>query len=112
MIFGPVQDGDGWRISTNHELNKLIGGAAIVRFTNARRLKWWGHLLRMEGYTMVRGIFEWIPMGKRSGQPRSRWRDNILTDIRVLVVKNWTKVAMDRSAWHDLVEKSKTHGGL
>jgi hypothetical protein len=58
MIFGPVQERGGWRIRTNHELNQLIGGANIVRFTKARRLKWWGHLRRMEGYMMVRGIFE------------------------------------------------------
>ena len=52
-------------------------------------------------------------MGKRSrGRPRNRWRDSVLKDIRVLVVKNWSKVVMDKSAWHDLVEKSKTHRGL
>jgi hypothetical protein len=62
---------------------------------------------------MVRRIFEWTPMRKSSGgQPRNRRRDKVLQDIRVVAVKNWTIVAMDRSAWHDLVEKSKTHGGL
>jgi hypothetical protein len=28
---------------------KLIGGANIMRLTRAQRLKWWGHLHRMEG---------------------------------------------------------------
>ena len=61
---------------------------------------------------MVGRIFEWTPMGKRSGgQPKNRWRDKVLQDIRAVAVKNWTIVAMVRSAWHDLVEKSKTHGG-
>lgn len=32
-----------------------------------------------------------------------------MKDIRVLGVKNWTTVVMDRSAWHDLVQKSKIH---
>jgi hypothetical protein len=51
-------------------------------------------------------------MGKRSrGQPRNRWRDEVLKDIRVFGVKNWTKVVVDRSAWHDVVKKSKTHRG-
>ena len=31
-ISGSVQGRDGWRIRTNHELNKLIGGANIMRF--------------------------------------------------------------------------------
>ena len=45
------------------------------------------------------------------GRPRNRWRDDDLKDIRVLCVKNWTKLVMDRSNWHDLTETSKPHGG-
>jgi hypothetical protein len=45
---------------------------------------------------MVR-IFECSPMGERSrGRPKNRWWDEVLKDIRVLGVKNWTKVVMDR----------------
>ena len=48
-------------------------------------------------------------MGKRSrGHPRNRGRD----DIRVLDVKNWTKVVMDRLGLHDLVEKLKSYWGV
>jgi hypothetical protein len=109
-IFGLVHERDGWRIRTNHELNKLIGGANVVRFIEAQRLKWWGHLHRMEEYRMVRRNFEWSQMGRRSrGHPRNRWRDEVLKDVRVLGVKNWTKAVMVRSVWHDVVEKSKTH---
>ena len=109
-IFGPVHERDVWRIRTNHELNNLTGGANIVRFMEAQRLKCWGHLRRMEEYRIVRRIFEWSQMGKRSrGRPRNRWQDEVLKDIRLLGVKNWTKVVMDRSTWHDMVVKSKTH---
>jgi hypothetical protein len=41
-IFGPFQERDGWRIRTNHELNKVIGGAKVVRFIKAQRLKPYG----------------------------------------------------------------------
>jgi hypothetical protein len=47
-ISGPVKGRDGWRIMTNHELNKLIGGANIMRFIKAHRLKWCSYLRRME----------------------------------------------------------------
>jgi len=56
-IFGPLQVRDGWRICTNHELNKLIGGANMVRFVTAKRFKLWGHVHRMEEYRMIRRIF-------------------------------------------------------
>jgi hypothetical protein len=38
--IGPIQERDSWRIRTNYELNKSIGGAHIVRFIKAQRLKW------------------------------------------------------------------------
>jgi len=42
-ISGPVKERDGLRIRTNHELNKLIGRANIMRFIKAQRLKWCSH---------------------------------------------------------------------
>jgi hypothetical protein len=112
-FFGPLQERGGWRICANHELNKLIGGANMVRSVKAERFKWWGHVHRMEQCRIVRRIFEWSSMGKRSrGHPGNRWWDEVLKDIRVLDVKIWANVLMDRWAWHDLVGKSKTHRGL
>jgi len=105
-MFGPIHERDGWRIRTNHELNNLIGVANI----EAQRLKCWGHLHRMVEYRMVRRIFEWSPKGNKSrGRPRNGRQDEVLKDIRVIGVKNWTKGVMDRSAWHSMVVKSKTH---
>ena len=43
---------------------------------------------------------------------RSTMAVNVLKYTRVLVVKNWTKMMIDRLAWHDLVEKLKTHRGM
>jgi len=64
----------------------------------------------MEEYRTVRRMFELSPMGKRSkGHPRNRWQDEIQKDIRVLGVKNWTKMVKDRTVCHDQMEKSKTH---
>ena len=39
--------------------------------------------------------------------PRNRWADEVLKDIRVLSVENWTKVAMGRSSG-----EAETHRGL
>lgn len=36
----------------------------------------------------------------------------MLKDIKATGVKNWTKVVLDRLAWHDLVEKSKAIEGF
>jgi hypothetical protein len=63
----------------------------------------------MEECRMVRRIFEWSPMGKRSrGHPKNRSWDDVLKDMRIVDVKNWTKVVMDSWAWHDIL-KLKPH---
>jgi len=62
---------------------------------------------------MVRRTFEWsIKVHRSRERPRNRWRDSVLKDIRILVVKNWTKMAVDKPARLDLLEKLKTHKGL
>jgi len=53
-ILGPIQCKEGWRIRSNNELQKLIKGEDIVKYTVAQRIKWWGHLTRMEGIKLVK----------------------------------------------------------
>ena len=47
-ISGPVSIDNIWRIRNNMEINKLIEGADIVRFIKAQRIKWLGHIQRMD----------------------------------------------------------------
>jgi hypothetical protein len=41
------------------------------------------------------------------GRPRLRCLDDVYDDIKVLEVRNWKELAMDRKAWSDLFEKVK-----
>ena len=36
MIYGPVQDGEMWKIRTNQELEKITDDEDIVRFLNRK----------------------------------------------------------------------------
>ena len=47
-IFGPVNIHNIWRIRNNTEIDKLTDGADIVRFIKAQRIKWLGHIQRMD----------------------------------------------------------------
>ena len=47
-IFGPVSIYNIWNIRNNMEIDKLIEGAGIVRFIKAQRIKWLGHIQRMD----------------------------------------------------------------
>jgi hypothetical protein len=98
-----------WRIRSNTELVHLIIGADIVRFNIAQRIKWLGHVQRMDTSRIAKRISEWKPMGSR---PRLRWLNDVCDNPKLLRVRNCRELAMDRKTWDDLSEKSKTHRGL
>lgn len=57
---------------------------------------------------MVKRIFEWRPIGKRSRRClKNTWE--VLKDIKIFGVKNLTMVMGHRMTRHDKVEKLKTH---
>jgi hypothetical protein len=45
-------------------------------------------------------------------QPKLRWEDSVDQDIRILGVKNWKKVALNRDEWAKLLKKARAHQGL
>jgi hypothetical protein len=53
------------------------------------------------------------PDGARSvGRPKLRWEDGVDQDMRILGVKNWKKVAINRDEWAKLLRKARPHQGL
>jgi hypothetical protein len=112
-IFGPVDTDNIWRIRNNMEIGKLTEGADIVRFIKVQRIKWLGHIQRMDRARPTRKLLDWKPTGTRPvGRPRQRWQEDIMKDLKKLKVKIWKETAKDRRTWRDLVEKAKTHKGL
>ena len=98
---------------SNNELQKLIKGEVIVKYIKTQRIKLWGHLNRMEDIKLVRKITDWNPIGLRTkGQPKNRWRDEVINDLKKLKLRNWIQFVEDRKAWNDLVQKTKTHAWL
>ena len=45
--------GDIWRIRNDEELNRSINGEDIVKFMKAERIRWLGHVQRMEDGAMT-----------------------------------------------------------
>jgi hypothetical protein len=48
-ICGPVMESNIWRISYREEINTLLKGEDMVRFIKSQRIRWLGHVERMEG---------------------------------------------------------------
>jgi hypothetical protein len=64
-IFRPINIDNIWRIRTNMEIDNLIKGADIVRFIKAQRIKWLGHIQRMDQARPIKKLLDWQPMGTR-----------------------------------------------
>ena len=62
----------------NHELNKLIENADIVRFIKSRRIAWLGHVMWMDEKRRPKRVLEWKPIGRRiRGRPRKSWIETL-----------------------------------
>ena len=93
--MGPRGDANGeWRGLHNAELHSFYCSPNIVRVIKSRRLRWAGHVARMEeGRTGFR-ILKGTPTGKRPlGRARRRWEDNIRMDFEELDRNYWRVLA-------------------
>jgi hypothetical protein len=83
-IFGPKrEEGGSWRKLRDDELHSLYSSPNIVRTIKSKRMRWAGHVARMEerrgAYRILVGSLE----GKRPlERRRRRWEDNIEMDLR------------------------------
>jgi len=95
------------------EIDKLIEGADKVRFIKAQRIKWLGHIQKMDQAIPTTKLLDWKPFGTRPVErTRQRCQEDVMEDLKKLKVKNWKETAKDRRTWRDLAEKAKTHKGL
>ena len=72
----------------------------IVRVIKSRRLRWAGHVARMEEGRSAFKILTGKPTGKRPlERPRRRWEDNIRIDLEEIGINagNWVDSAQDRN---------------
>ena len=70
------------------------------------RLRWAGHVARIEEGRSAFKILTGKPTGKRPlGRPRGRWEDNIRIALEEMGISagNWDDSAQDRNYWRDLV---------
>jgi hypothetical protein len=78
-IFGSKRDevtGE-WRKLHNEKLNDVKCSPNIVREIKLRRMRWAGHVARMEARRDLYRVLVENPEGRRPlGRPRRRWEDN------------------------------------
>ena len=72
----------------------------------SRRLRWAGHVARIEEARSAFKILTDTPAGKRtSGRPRRRWNDNIRMFLKEIGTntRNWVDSAQNRDYWRAIL---------
>jgi hypothetical protein len=106
-MFGPKREVyESWRKLRNDELHSLYYSANIVRVIKARRLRWAGHMARMEeGRGVYRVLVGKTEIKRPLGRPRRRWEDDIKLDLMEIVIDgvNWIRLDQNRIQWRAFV---------
>jgi hypothetical protein len=72
-IYGPIKEGDSWRIRKNKEIKDILQGADIVTFIKSSRIRWYGHVYRMQNQGMPKQTAGATVEGtKERGRPHQR----------------------------------------
>ena len=101
VVLGPKMDEViwEWRKLHSEELNDLYPLPNIVRVVKSRRMRWAGHVVRMEKDRAVHRVLVGKLEGKRPlGRPQCRWEYNIKIDLQKAGGGrgDWMELAQDR----------------
>jgi hypothetical protein len=99
-IYGPMCEGEIWRSRYNEELYRLYDETDLVTTVRIPRLRWAGHIVRMQDNLPCKKITLDKPEGRRRvGRPNLRWVDGVMRDAERLGIRNWWINAKDRDRW-------------
>ena len=69
-----------------------------MKFIKAQRIRWLGHVKRMEVGAMPRKMMEGrLFIGRRKVRHRLRWMDDVIADLKVMKIKQWMEKMKDRA---------------
>ena len=85
----------------------------LVTAIKITRLRWAGHVMRVQDNLLCKKITLDKPEGRRrAGRPKLRWIDEVTRDAEKLGVSNWRARARDRDDWRRFLESAKNLHGL
>jgi hypothetical protein len=171
-IYGPVKENESWGIRRNDELAAIIKGENIVRFIKSQRIRWLGHIERMQdaanpkkdvirkavcnktkrktknemagrlvqgsekdggermerqskesrnleahckggqSQSQKRMLYGTLDATRRRGRPKTRWLEDVSSDLRKMGVNERRDRARNRETWRHIVKEVKAHPGL
>jgi len=111
-ILDPVYDNEkeNWRILTNKEIYALVTKPTITETVRLNRLRWFGHVQRMEENRIPKKVLYMnLETTRLGGRPRSRWQDEVREDGRLVGGKGWKERVYNRGEWKKLLKTARNH---
>jgi len=109
-ILGPVYDNEkeNRRILTNKEIYARVKKPTITETIRSNRLRWFGHVQRMEGNIIPKRIL-YMNLGttRLRGRPRNRWQDEVRKDGRTVGRKGWQEKVHNREERKKLLRTAR-----
>jgi hypothetical protein len=92
-----------WSNLHNEELHMLCSSPNSIRQMEQKRMRWAGHVARMEEENKVHRVWVGKSEGKSPlGRPRRRWEDGIRGRLAGSV--EWIHLVQNRGRWQFLVD--------
>jgi hypothetical protein len=102
------EDGDADRVEW-----RRYKESDIVTYIKMNRIRWAGHVIRLEEQSPARRGLVAVAEGRRQrGRPKLRWEDGVMEGARKLGERNWRNAARKRDNWHKLLKKALAQKGL
>jgi len=109
-ILGPVYDNEkeNCRILTNREIYASVKKPTIIETIRLNRLRWFGHVQRMEGNGIPKRVL-YMNLGttRLRGRPRNRWQDEVREDGRIVGGEGWQGKVHNREEWKKLLRMAR-----
>jgi hypothetical protein len=108
-MYQQIKENGIWKSRFNHELYMK---PEIVKVIKVGRLKFLGHLCRIQEQDSCRKLAFHKPEGTRQvGTPLIRWLDSVEDDLKIMGFRNWRRKSQDQDQWRAVVEETKVHDG-
>ena len=112
-IYGPLNEGGVWRRRYNQELYDLYRDPDVIQVIKISRLRWAGHIIRMNEEAQPRRLTLTHPEGRRrAGRPKLRWMDGVNADAGAIGLRSWRSAALRRTEWRKSLDSARVHPGL
>jgi hypothetical protein len=111
-ILGPVyyNGKENWRILTNKEIYAILKKRAITETIRLHRLRYFGHVQRMEENRIPRRVLYMnLETRRPRGRPRNRWQDEVREDGSMVGGEEWQEKVYDREECKKLLRTARNH---